>query len=285
MTTIDQRESPGIGRHARLELRFESRNGRTVLAHAYAEPPFRVGYAFQEGAGLHLILASSAPGIFGGDVLHQDIHLGPGARVRLTSQSAMQLHPSPDARPACVRSVYRVADEAQLFCCWDPLIPFEAARLDQKIDVTLSADARLHWSDALMNGREARGERWMFASLAHELSVSREGSLEYLERYRIAPNERPVTRPWVSGEACYFGTLLESGWEIDPEAVADLHARLEKIQGARAGSDALDRRLLLVRMMSASGVAFRQARLIAARALSLQPSALGFDRPPTPPKP
>jgi urease accessory protein UreH len=265
---IDRRHASSIGRHARLELRFESRHGRTLLAHAYAEPPFRVGRAFQEGAGLHIVLASSAPGVFGGDVLHQAIHLGPGARVRLSSQSAIQLHPSPDGQPACLRSSYRVGDGAHLFCCWHPLIPFKAARLDQKIDVTLSPEARFHWSDALMNGREARGERWMFESLAHELRVSREGLLEYLERYRIVPNQRRVQQRWVAGDACYFGTLLASGWEIDPEAIRKLHLELGKIAGGLSAPDALDRRLLIVRMMSASGVAFRRARRLSARALT-----------------
>ena len=39
----DRRGRPTVGRHARLELVFSMRRGRTVLAHAYAEPPFRVG--------------------------------------------------------------------------------------------------------------------------------------------------------------------------------------------------------------------------------------------------
>lgn len=41
-----------------------------------------------------MIMASSAPGIFGGDRFQQRIRLEPGARVRLTSQSALHVpHP------------------------------------------------------------------------------------------------------------------------------------------------------------------------------------------------
>ena len=52
--------------------------------------------ASRRATALHLILASSAPGIFGGDRFEQ--HDPPRARraVRLTSQSALQVHPSPD---------------------------------------------------------------------------------------------------------------------------------------------------------------------------------------------
>jgi urease accessory protein UreH len=102
----DHRAIGAVGRHARLDLVFVRRAGRTVLADAYAEPPFRVGRCFAEGEGLHLILASTAPGVFGGDSLHQSIRVGRGARVRLTSQSAMQVHPSPDGARAILASSY-----------------------------------------------------------------------------------------------------------------------------------------------------------------------------------
>ena len=52
-----------------------------MLAHAYAEPPLRVGRGFTEAVAgsLQSILASSAPGIFGGDVFEQTITLEAGA--------------------------------------------------------------------------------------------------------------------------------------------------------------------------------------------------------------
>src|SRR3981081_3974478 len=92
----DQRTASAVGRHARLELTFAYRMGRTVLREAYAEPPFRVGRCFPEGRDLHMIVAASAPGVFGGDCLQQTIRVERGARVRLTSQSALQVHPTPD---------------------------------------------------------------------------------------------------------------------------------------------------------------------------------------------
>ena len=52
-----------------------------------------------------------------------------------------------------------------------------------------------------MSGRRARGERWKFASLAHQIVVARDGAPEYLERYRIQPNELAVSRPWAAGDA------------------------------------------------------------------------------------
>ena len=115
-----------------------------------------------------MILTSSAPGAFGHDHLQQIVRVGCGARVRLTSQSAMQVHPSPDGATAHLQSSYHVDDGADLHCHWHPLIPFADARIEQRIDVNIAGGGYLYWSDALMSGRHARGERWKFASLAHE---------------------------------------------------------------------------------------------------------------------
>src|SRR5579862_951744 len=82
----DARVPAAIGRVARLELRFERRRGRTVLAHSYAEPPFRSGGVFDLDGAAYVILVTSGPGIFAGDSLQVSIHVGPGATVTLTSQ-------------------------------------------------------------------------------------------------------------------------------------------------------------------------------------------------------
>ena len=65
----DSRTARAIGRSARLELVFEARGGRTVLAHAYAEPPLRIGRTFDLGGAAYVILVCSGPGVFAGDTL------------------------------------------------------------------------------------------------------------------------------------------------------------------------------------------------------------------------
>jgi urease accessory protein len=212
-----------------------------------------------------MILASSSPGIFGGDAFEQTIIVEPHAEVRLTSQSALQLHPSSCGSLAWIRSVYRVGEGGRLHCHWDPLIPFGGARLNQQIVIELARGARLHWSDSIMNGRRARGEQWRFASLAHELKVFRAGALQYLERYRIVPEEGRCDRHWVAGEASHFGTTLVSLADIAPGETERLHVELAGIAGVQAAADALNEGLLVVRLMATSGAAFREARALVDR--------------------
>lgn len=262
----DARTLGDVGRQARLELSFALRNGHTVLAHAYAEPPFRVGQCLPDGEGVHLIVASSAPGVFGGDALRQRITVERGARVRLTSQSAMQVHTA-DGSLATLASTYRVESGGHLHCEWDPLIPFPQSKLDQRIDIDLEQDATLFWSDAFMGGREARGERWQFARLSHELRLSRAGLLAYMERYSIKRGGVGPTQRWVADDACYFGTALVARPDVNRTVAANLHGRISSLQGVRAAVDCLDDQLLVVRLMASSGVDFHAARALAAAGL------------------
>lgn len=262
----DARVATAIGRHARLELVFECRGGRTVLASAYAEPPFRVGQTFAEGDGLHMIMASSAPGIFGGDVLRQLIRVEPGARVRLTSQSAVQVHPTADGATASVATRCEVAAGGALRCEWDPLIPFAGATLDQRIDLHVQDGGRLLWSDAFMGGRLARGECWAFTEVSHCLRLFRGDALAYLERYRLNPEVAPPTHPWVLGSAGYFGTVVALGPEMSHDEAVTLHQEMGVERGVRAAVTRLPSDVTIVRMLGDDGVGFHAARLRASGA-------------------
>ena len=242
-----------------------------MLADAYAEPPFRVGRSFPEGDGLHMIMASSSPGIFGGDCLEQTIVVESGARVRLTSQSALQVHPSADGAAATLRGRYVVEEGASLSCFWDPLIPFGGSRLDQRFDLDIARDSRLSWSDAFMAGREARGERWRFALLAHELRLTRGGTLAYLERFRIEPRGDELSNRWIASGACYFGTTLAVCDGIDASVGEGLHRQLEAQLDVSCAYDLLESGLSLVRLMSSEGPAFHRARALAVSTLGSTP--------------
>ena len=83
----DSRLASSVGRSARLELHFEARGGRTILARAYAEPPFRIGHTFDVDGAAYVILVCASPGVFAGDRFEQRVTVGPGARVLLVAPS------------------------------------------------------------------------------------------------------------------------------------------------------------------------------------------------------
>lgn len=262
-----------VGRAARLELAFEARGGRTVVAHAYAEPPFRVGRSFDVDGAAYVILVCCGPGVFAGDELQQSVHVARGARVMMTSQSALQVHPSAATTAARVHQQYTVDAGAELHCHWDAVIPFSRARLEQRFDIRLHASSRLYWSDALMSGRVERGERWQFDEIGHELRLAVDDRLTYLERYRVRPlggrestardpyrSPSPLQHPWVCGAANYFSTLLIHDNRATAAAAEALHRTLSAVPRTAGAVDAVEPGLIVGRLTASDGGPFASGR-------------------------
>ena len=262
MIARDDRPLSTVGRGARLDLRFERRGAQTVIAHAYAEPPYRIGRCFAVGDAAYVILVTSGPGVFAGDVLRQSVRVGPGARVVLTSQSALQVHPPADREApfASVRHEYTVEEGAELHCHWDPVIPFAGAALTQQFHLDIRSSSRLYWSDALMSGRVTRGEAWRFSELAYQLRLEVDGKLALLERYRAAPRDRGITRAWITGGAHYAATAIVHDTRATADRVETLHRYLQETKGTRVGVDLVEPGLMLARLLTAEGAPFTRAR-------------------------
>ena len=258
----DSRGPSVIGRTARLELVFEARGGTTIVTHAYAEAPFRIGRTLDIDGAAYVILVCSGPGIFAGDDLQLSIRVGPGARVVLTSQSALQVHPSIAPLPAVIRHHYLVEDGGELHAHWDPVIPFAGARLDQRFDLQIGEESRVYWSDALMSGRVSRAEAWRFESVAHELRLRVGAKVKYLERYVLTPDERSIAHPWVAGGAHYTATALTHHERATADTAESLQREIAAAAGenVRLGVDLVDSRLLVARLLSSCGAPFAAAR-------------------------
>lgn len=282
---VDERRASAVGRSARLDMVFGCRRGRTSLVHAYAEPPLRIGRTIDVCGSAHAILVCAGPGVFGGDRLEMRIRVETGARVALMSQSALQVHPagetaglkariaSPSDReetePAVLESRYDVESGAELDCFWDPVIPFARARLIQRTDLHVARGSRFFWSDALMSGRAGRGESWQFDELAHELRLSLDGGLAYLERYRVIPGRDDPRRTWIAGAGHYAGTTLVHHEDATSSRAAEIQRRLDDIEGLRAGADCVGDRLLVGRTLASHGPCFAAARAVFRHAFSL----------------
>ena len=108
------------------------------------------------------------------------------------------------------------------------------------------------------NGRPPAGERWAFTSLAHQFRMRRGESLEYLERYRLIPEEGRLDSRWSGDISSFFGTTLASGPPSARRRAERLQAELCAIPDVRAAADALSERLVLVRIQEAGS---RHARI------------------------
>jgi urease accessory protein len=234
----------------------------------------------EAGGAASLIVVCAAPGVFPGDDLRQSVRVEPGARVTLRSQSALQVHPG-DGPAARIASRYEVDAGAELRCLWDPLIPFPEAEIVQRVEIALAQDSRFYWSDAMLTGRCARGEAWVLRMLDHELRLSIDGALQYLERYRLMPSgghrapgvsathARDVATPWIAGDASHLGTILAHHADAGAAKAETLQQRLDRIESVRAGVDIIARHLMVGRLLGWRGPAFTAARMTAEELVGL----------------
>lgn len=220
------------GWHARLELAFERRGERTVLASRRHDGPLIVQKAlYPEGEGTcHGILVHPPAGIVGGDELDLSIDAREGSHALLTTPGAGKWYRSTGA---WARQSTRLTLGAGASAEWLPqeTILYEAsrARIDWQAD--LAPDARLIAWDIFCLGRTASGEGFDRGEARIETRIRRGGKLAWAERAHIGP--RAGLRDAAAGLASstVFGTLLASAPSLDatllPECRAQFPARGE----------------------------------------------------------
>jgi urease accessory protein len=242
-----------VGRRGRMELAFRLQDGRTILQDAYCEVPFKVTRVLAGSSPLaHVILMHSTAGLFGGDDLECSIHVGRGARVRITQQSATKIHPSED-RPAVQRLKVSVEEDAELHLHMEAIIPFSDSRLHQTTQLDVAHGGKLSYWEGFMTGRIGHGESWKFRELASETRLISNGGLVYLDRFHLTP-DFPGRSTWTLGEANYTGIGLFVGKDART-AAAELHQAMPD-----AGVDALGDQVTVVRVVASTGPDFHQAR-------------------------
>jgi urease accessory protein UreH len=239
-----------VGRRGRLSLTFGLQGGRTVLKDSYCEVPFKITRLLNSNAGVpQMILMQCTAGLFGGDEVECSIRVERGAGVRITQQSATKVHPSQERRAVQRNRIY-VESEATLEMFLEPIIPFADSRLEQATHIEVEPGGQLAYWEGFMTGRVGRGESWCFAELTSETSLSSNGTLAYLDRFRLA---RADSR-WAMNNATYLGTGLY--WS--PRARDFAEAFHESLP--QAGVDAVTEQLVAVRVVSNNGPEFHRSR-------------------------
>lgn len=245
---------PHVGRVGRLDLRFASRRGETVIADAYCEVPSKVMRVHrQPGSDLaHAILMHTTAGLFDGDRVDCAIHVERGARVALTQQAATKVHPSTGAGAAHLVHV-RVESGGELHLHLKPIILFAGSQLTQRTVLELQRGARFSYWETLMAGRIGRGEAWRFARFRSETTLSIDGRVSFLDRFDVRP-DRETSSAWGAGSCGYLSTgLCVDDEERSVRLLEDLHNLMPE-----AGVDSPSPGLTIVRAPCSSGIERRR---------------------------
>lgn len=162
--------------------------GRTRCAVLRADPPL----TFREtSVGLHWVGSAAAP--VGGDDLALAVHVGSGARLRLTSAAASLAHPGPTGAPSSTRVTSTVAARGHLALELRPTVLVRGCDHRSTVAVELAAGATLVWRDEVVFGRHKDEP----GSLRQRLDVTQEG--------------RPLLRTELAAGPCWPGSLGPAG--------------------------------------------------------------------------
>lgn len=195
---------------ASLHLDFTGRRHSTSVRCTRIDPPWKVVRGFTSETGECLVhLNNVSGGIFGGDRLTLEAHLGEGAEVQVTTTGATRVYrPRAASEDAELRSSFHLDRDASLEYLPDTLIPFRDARVRQHTRFTLHEGSTLFYWEVLAPGRAASGETFAYqhVRLSSEIRVRAQPILT--DRLLLEPRRSDLRGPAHFGDRRYLVTFV-----------------------------------------------------------------------------
>ena len=246
---FDDPARTALGWCASLELGFERRGARTVLATRRHDGPLVVQKALHpEGdAPCHAIVVHPPAGIAGGDELAIEVRAGEAAEALLTTPGASKWYRSAGPWARQHVSLHGAPGSALEWLPQETIV-FDAARADISFEAHLEGDARLIAWDIACLGRTGSGERFDSGRYRVQARIFRDGKLAWLERGAIEPGSRlPSSQAGLGGQSVFAtvivaATHIEDGWiaaarDVSPEQGIAAVTRLPGLLLARYRGD------------------------------------------------
>lgn len=238
-----QMPSGAPGKRGVLELSFDRRGARSVLARLHRRSPLLVQQALywdEALPGLPCVYVITTSGcVLQGDRFDTSIDLAADTMAHVTTQAATKIH-SMDANYAAQTQRFILADNAYLEHLPGPTIPHRHSRFITHTRATVESTATLLCSEILMSGRKYHGdgEQFEYDLYSSTLTAARpDGAELFTERFVVEPWRHPVRRVGVMNGFDVLGTVFvvtpkDRGDRIYEQVVADADPRATCVAGA-----------------------------------------------------
>jgi urease accessory protein len=201
--------SARAGWHARLDLEFEARPDRTVLARRKHEGPLCVQRPFHpdEDGTCHVYVLHPPGGVAGSDVLELNVALHENARALLTMPAATKLYRSGGQTS---RIEQRLTVKAGALLRWLPqeTIAFDGARAKMLTRIDLEAGAHAIAWEVLCLGRPVSKQPFEHGALRTALEVYRGGAPLVIDRARFIGDDSMLHAAYGMRGLPVLGTLI-----------------------------------------------------------------------------
>lgn len=215
------------GWQAKLELGFEYKHGKTVLAHRRHIGPLTVQRPFYpEGDVCHIYVLHPPGGVVAGDCLTIVVNAGPDSAALVTTPAAGKFYRS-DGKLARQQVILTVAGGASLEWLPQETIIYEGARVEADVRLVLAVGACFIGWEILALGRPAANEGFTTGEAGLNWQIFRAGELFYRERLKL--DAEAFAANWGLNGQSACGTLFAC-----PAGAAQL-AAVQELIGESAG--------------------------------------------------
>ncbi len=199
------------GWQASLQLEFEQRDSRTVLAYRKHHGPLGVQRAFYpEQACPHIYILHPPGGVVGGDQLSIDISLQSGAHALVTSPAAAKFYRSAGDQ-AKLHQTLHLADYAKLEWLPQETIYYNAAEVCSTTRVELDENSCFIGWEMYCLGRPAANEYFTQGHISQRLEIRRKDIPLWLEQTAISGNGEMLQAPWGMSGRALAATMVAVG--------------------------------------------------------------------------
>lgn len=205
MSTIKKSEASW---HARLQLEYQRRADRTVLAHRRHHGPLMVQRPFYPEQGVcHSYIIHPPGGVVGGDVLEIDIEVGKGAHALLTTPASGKFYNS-DSVDACLQQQLTVKEQAVMEWLPQDNILYEGShtRLSTRVDLAASAQF-IGWEITCL-ARPFSQTSFHRGHSRQRMEIRRENVPLFIDQMTLAANHPILKEKWGLGGYSVLGTLV-----------------------------------------------------------------------------
>ena len=221
-------------RGPQLDLTFERRGGRTMIADRNVRYPFFVTSPLRgRGTRAEVVVQSISGGLFGNDRLSQRVTIGDGAEAMIRIPSATVVHHRRGNAASNQTLTLRVGHGATLLYLPRPLILLPGSALVQSTEIMLSGQSIVFVQDGFLM-HDPYGVPSAARAMDSRVTIrTAPGRLLALDRMRITDEAIAAAAPGVTGGYRAFGTL----WLLcasESYAGRALKAVTEVVQGERS---------------------------------------------------
>lgn len=256
-----------IQSQAQISFAYQSKTERTFLAKRQAGGLCSLSKPYWNELGdtgvLSLQLVNPTAGLFSGDSMQMNIHVGAKAQAALTSPSATRFHTMPHGQ-ARITQQFTLEENTWLDYWPEIIIPQRDSDVIQTTKINLTPSSNIVFFDSLAPGRIAHEENYQFRRLETRLEIYEGETLLAKERCVLAPGENRTNR-WPlempGWDNCYYGAIWITSDQAE-EIIKDLQSQPSLTdESTQIGISLLADRLGVIRILAPSSLELKKTAI------------------------